>query len=123
MGSNITACLPYSGGVVTLTSSAQGAICPREEVTLMCTVVGGVSLEWSSAAFDSAIRYAQNDLEGRVIDRGIFTATLTTVISNPILSLISTLRVTEAPGAMLNGTVITCTDQLNPMNIILTLAG
>ena len=116
-------CLPYSGGVVTLTSSAQGAICPGEEVTLTCTVTGGVSLEWSSVAFNPTIRYVQNDPEGRVIDRGIFTATLTTVITNPILSLISTLRVTEAPEAMLNGTVITCSDQLNPMNITLILAG
>ena len=113
----------HTGGVVTLTSSAQGAICPREEVTLTCTVVGGVSLEWSSAAFTPTIRYAQNDPEGRVIDRGIFTATLTTVISNPILSLISTLRVTEAPEAMLNGTVITCSDQLNPISTSFNTAG
>ena len=113
----------HTGGVVTLTSSAQGAVCPGEEVTLTCTVAGGVSLEWSSAAFTPTIRYVQNDPEGRVIDRGIFTATLTTVISNPILSLISTLRVTEAPEAILNGTVITCSDQLNPMSTSFTTAG
>jgi len=113
----------HAGGVVTLTSSAEGAICPGEEVTLTCTVVGGVILEWRSEAFDSTIRCAQNDDEGRVRDRRIFTATLTSVISNPILSLIFTLRVTEAPGAMLNGTVITCSDQLNPMSTSFTTAG
>ena len=81
-------------------------------------------LEWISAAFDSAVRYVQNDPEGRVTERGIFTATLTSVISsNPTLPHTSTLRVTEAPEAMLNGTVITCSDQLNPMNITLILAG
>jgi len=83
----------HAGGLVTLTSSAQGAICPREEVTLMCTVAGGVSLEWS-ATFDSAIRYAQNVPEGRARESGILTATLPLVISNPIPSFTPTLRVT-----------------------------
>jgi len=114
-----------TGGVVTLTSSAQGAICPGEEVTLTCTVTGGVGLEWSSVAFNPTIRYAVNEPVGTMRERGIFTATLTSVISTPTLSLISTLRVTEAPEAMLNGTVITCTELTNLLSatLNLTLAG
>ena len=106
----------YSDGVVTLTSSAQGGICPGEEVTLTCTVTGGVSLEWSSTAFSPVVRFVGNDPIGQPIDRGIFTATL-------ISALTSTLRVNATPEAMLNGTVVTCSDQLNPMSVTLTLAG
>ena len=112
--------------MVTLTSSAQGAICPGEEVTLTCTVTEGVSLEWSSAAFTPTIRYVENEHVGRVVERGIFTATIVSKISNPtppLMDFISTLKVTSTPEVMLNGTVITCTDQLNPMNRSLTLAG
>ena len=101
---------------MTLTSSAQGAICPREEVILTCTVTGGVSLEWSSTAFSPVVRFVGNDPVGQPISRGIFTATL-------ISALTSTLRVTVTPEAMLNGTVVTCSDQLNPVSITLTLAG
>ena len=101
---------------MTLTSSVQGGICPREEVILTCTVTGGVSLEWSSTAFSPMVRFVGNDPVGQPIDRGIFTATL-------ISALTSTLRVTATPEAMLNGTVVTCSDQLNPMSITLTLAG
>ena len=114
----------YADGVVTLTSSAQGAICPWEEVTLTCTVTG-VSLEWSSAAFTPTIRYVEKEHVGRVVERGIFTATLVSKLSNPthLMDFVSTLKVTSTPEVMLNGTVITCTDQLNPMNRSLTLAG
>ena len=114
----------YAGGVVTLTSSAQGAVCPREEVTLTCTVTGAVSLEWNSPAFTTEIRYIEGDPEGTVRERGSFAATLISIVSNPTPSLFdftSTLRVT--PEAMLSGMVITCTDQLNPMSITLTTAG
>ena len=81
---------------------------------LTCTVTGGVSLEWSSTAFTPVVRFVRDNPVGQPIDRGIFTATL-------ISDLTSTLRVT--PDAMLNGTVVTCSDQLNPMSITLTLAG
>ena len=111
---------------MTLTSSAQGAICPREEVILTCTVTGGVSLEWSSTAFSPVVRYFENDPLERPIERGIFTATLISEAANPtpsLADLTSTLRVTATPEAMLNGTVVTCSDQLNPRNIILTIAG
>ena len=101
---------------MTLTSSTQGAICPREEVILTCTVTGGVSLEWSSTAFSPVVRFVGNDPVGQPISRGIFTATL-------ISALTSTLRVTATPEAMLNGTVVTCSDQLNLVSITLTLAG
>ena len=106
----------YAGGVVTLTSTTQGAICPREEVILTCTVTGGVSLEWSSTAFSPVVRFVGNDPVRQPISRGIFTVTL-------ISALTSTLRVTATPEAMLNGTVVTCSDQLNPVSITLTLAG
>ena len=102
--------------MVTLTSSARGAICPREEVILTCTVTGGVSLEWGSTAFSNPVRFVGNDPVGQPISRGIFTATL-------ISALTSTLRVTATPEAMLNGTVVTCSDHLNPVSITLTLAG
>ena len=111
---------------MTLNSSAQGGICPREEVILTCTVTGGVSLEWSSTAFSPVLRYLENDPLGRPINRGIFTATLISEAANPtppLADLTSTLRVTATVEAMLNGTVITCSDQLNPMSITLTLAG
>jgi len=111
---------------VTLTSSAQGAVCPREEVTLTCTVTGAVSLEWSSPAFTTEIRYIEGDPEGTVRERGSFTATLISIVSNPTPSLFDftfTLRVTATPETILSGTVITCTDQLNPMSITLTTAG
>jgi len=107
--------------VLTLTSSAQGAICPGEEVTLTCTVTGGVSLEWISAAFDPTIRYVGNDHVGRVVERGIFTATLISKLS--LLEFTSSLKVTVTLEDITNGTVITCTDQLNPMSINLFLAG
>ena len=115
----------HSDGAVTLTSSAQGAICPGEEVILTCTVTGGVSLEWSSTAF-SMVRFFENDPLERPLDRGIFTATLISEAANPtppLADLTSTLRVTVTPEAMLNGTVVTCSDQLNPVNITLTFAG
>ena len=38
-------------------------------------------------------------------------------------SIIVTIRVTATPVTMLNGMVITCTDQLDPMSITLTTAG
>ena len=101
---------------MTLISNVQGAICPREVVTLTCTVTGGVSLEWSSTAFSPVVRFVGNDPVGQPISRGIFTATL-------ISALTSTLRVTATPEAMLNGTVVTCSDQLNPVSITLTLVG
>ena len=116
----------HAGGVVTLTSSAQGAICPGEEVTLTCIVVGGVILEWRSEAFNPFIRYTQFEL-GVVVVRGVFTATLTSVTPNSTilgsLNFVSTLRVTATPEAMLNGTVITCSDGTNPISTTLTLAG
>ena len=105
----------YSDGVVTLTSSPQGGICPGEEVILTCTVTGGVSLEWSSTAFSPVVRFVGNDV-GQTIVRGIFTVTL-------ISPLTSTLRVTTTLEAMLNGTIVTCSDQLNPRSVTLTLAG
>ena len=111
---------------MTLTSSAQSAICPGEEVTLTCTVTGGFILEWNSPAFNSEIRYLGNDPAGIPTVRGIFTTTLVSTIPTPTPSLFdftSTLRVTATPEAMLNGTVITCTDLLNPMSTTLTLAG
>ena len=111
---------------MTLTSSARGAICPGEEVILTCTVTGGTNLEWSSTAFSPVVRYFQGELVGRMVNRGIFTATLIseTENSNPSLAdLTSTLRANATSVAMLNGTVVTCSDQLNPVNIILTLAG
>ena len=114
------------GGVVTLTSSALSAVCPGEEVTLTCTVTGGVSLEWNSPAFDPTVRYLGNDPVGIPIERGDFTAILISSIPTPTPSLFdftSTLRVTATPEAMLNGTAITCTDQLNPMSIFFTTAG
>ena len=111
----------FADGVVTLTSSAQGAICPGEEVTLTCTVTGEPLLGWSSAAFRNPVRYIESDPIGQVINRGIFTATL--IRTPPLASLTSTLRVTATPEAMLNGTVVTCSDQFNPMSITLTLAG
>ena len=115
-----------SDGAVTLTSSVQGGICPREEVTLTCTVTGGALLEWSSTAFSGLIIYVEDDPVGQPSNRGNFTATLISEAANPTLplaDLTSTLRVTATPGAMLNGTVVTCSDQLNPMSITLTLAG
>jgi len=87
----------YAGGVVTLTSSAQGAVCPREEVSLTCTVTRAISLEWNSPAFTTEIRYIEGDPEGTVRQRGIFTATLISIVSNPTPSLLDftfTLRVT-----------------------------
>ena len=67
----------YSDGVVTLTSSAQGGICPGEEVILTCTVTGGVILEWSSTAFSNRpVQYLENDPVGQPINHGNFTATL-----------------------------------------------
>ena len=115
----------YIAGVVTLTSTVQGAVCPEEEVTLICTVTGGVTLDWSSMAFRPKIRYTQSSTKGLPVNRGIFTAVLTSVSPNPtsFLDFNSTLRVTATPEAMLNGTVITCTDTLNPISTILTLAG
>ena len=110
---------------MTLTSSAQGAICPREELILTCTVTGGVSLWWSSTAF-RMVRFFENDPLERPLDRGIFTATLISEAANPtppLADLTSTLRVTVTQEAMLNGTVVTCSDQLNPVNITLTFAG
>lgn len=119
-------CLPFADGVVTLTSSGQGAICPGDEVTLTCNVTGAHSLEWSSAAFNPTIRYYFFD-SGYVLFRGIFTATLTSVTQNPnsYYDLSSTLRVTATPEAMLNGTVIICTDRFRSINTMttLTLAG
>ena len=111
---------------MTLTSSARGGICPGEEVILTCTVTGGTNLEWSSTAFSPVVRYFQNEPVGRMVNRGIFTATLISEAPNPtppLADLTSTLRVTATPEAMLNGTVITCSDQLNPMSITFTLAG
>ena len=106
---------------MTLTSSARGAICPREEVTLTCTVTGGAtSLEWSSTAF-SMVRFLATEQPPLMRNHGIFTATLT--FTPPLADLTSTLRVTATPEAMLNGTVVTCSDQLNPVSITLTLAG
>ena len=105
-------------GAVTLTSSGQDAICPGEEVTLTCTVMGRVLLEWSSTAFNRPVRYIVNDPVGQMVNHGIFTANLTFT-----LPLTSTLRVTATPEAMLNGTVVTCSDQFNPVSITLTLAG
>ena len=113
-------------GVMTLTSSAQSAICPGEEVSLTCIVTGGVLLEWSSTAFSPVVRFIANDPVGRMVDRGIFTATLNSEAPNPtppLADLTSTLRVTATPEAMLNGTVVTCSDQLNPVSITLILAG
>ena len=112
---NITVCLLSPDGVVTLTSSVQGAICPREEVTLTCTVTEESSLWWSSPAFDHGIRYYYDEV-GYVRVRGIFTATLISAIPNPVphrSDLTSTLRVIVTPEAMLNGTVITCFDYFN----------
>ena len=125
---NVCACHAYAGGVVTLTSNAQSAVCPGEEVTLTCTLTEGVSLEWNSPAFNPEIRYLDNSPVGIPTQRGIFTATLISSIPTPTPSLFdftSTLRVTATPDpdAMLNGTVITCTDQLNPMSTTLTIAG
>ena len=113
-------------GVVTLTSSARGGICPGQEVTLTCIVTGGVLLEWSSTAFSNPVRFAEGSTLGQPINRGVFTATLISETENvnPSLSdLTSTLRVTATPQAMLNGTVVTCRDQLNPRSITLILAG
>ena len=107
-------------GVVTLTSSGRGAICPGEEVTLTCTVMGGVFLEWRSTAFNRVV-YLVDDAVGQMVIRGIFTANLT--FTPPLADLTSTLKVTVTPEAMLNGTVVTCSDQLNPVNITLTFAG
>ena len=123
---NAVVCPVHAAGVVILTSSAQGAICPGEEVFLTCTVTGGVLLEWSSTAFSPVVRFIGNDPVGRMVNRGIFTTTLISEAPNPtppLADLTSTLRVTATPEAMLNGTVVTCGDQLNPMNITLTLAG
>ena len=108
-------------GVVTLTSSGQGAICPGEEVILTCTVMGRVLLEWSSTAFNRPVRYIVNDSVGQMVNRGIFTANLT--FTPPLADLTSTLKVTVTPEAMLNGTVVTCSDQFNPRSITLILAG
>ena len=108
-------------GVVTLTSSAQGAICPGVEVTLTCTVMGRALMEWRSTAFNRPVRYIVNDPVGQMVNRGIFTATLT--FTPPLANFTSTLRVTATSEAMLNGTVVTCSDQFNHMNIILILAG
>ena len=103
-------------------SSARGGICPGEEVILTCTVTGGAtSLEWSSTAFSSPVTFLVNDRVGLMRNRGIFTTTLT--FTPPLSDLTSTLRVTATPEAMLNGTVVMCSDQLNPMSITLTLAG
>ena len=115
----------YIAGVVTLTSTVQGAICPGEEVTLTCIVTGGVILEWNSVALNPTIRYAQNSMQGLVQNHGIFTAVLTSVSTNPTFhfDFNSSLRVTVTPEVMLNGTVITCTDTLNPISTTLTLAG
>ena len=106
-----------------MTSSAQGGICHGEEVILTCTVTGGAtSLEWSSTAFSNdPVTFLVNDRVGLMRNRGIFTATLTS--TPPLSDLTSTLRVTATPEVMLNGTVVTCSDQLNPMSITLTLAG
>ena len=105
---------------MTLTSSAQGGICPGEEVILTCTVTGGAtSLEWSSTAF-SMVRFLENE-QPRSVNRGTFTAAL--ILTPPLANLTSTLRVTATLEAMLNGTVVTCSDQLNPRSITLTLAG
>ena len=115
----------YSDGVVTLTSNVQGAICPGEEVILTCTVTGGVSLEWSSTAF-RMVRFFENDPLDRPKERGIFTATLISEAANPtppLADLTSSLRVNTTLEAMLNGTVVTCSDQINPVNITLTFAG
>ena len=115
-----------SDAAVTLTSSARGGICPREEVTLTCTVTGGALLEWSSTAFSGLIIYVEDDPVGRPIERGIFTATLISEAANPtppLADLTSTLRVTATPQAMLNGTVVTCSDQFNPRSITFTIAG
>lgn len=64
-------------------------------------------------------------MPGVAVIRGTITVVLTSVSPNPIsfLDFNSTLRVTLAFGAMLNGTVITCTDTFNPINTTLTLAG
>ena len=114
----------YAGGVVTLTSSAQGAVCPGEEVTLTCIVTEGIFLEWSSAAINPNIRYIQDTIGGET-QHGIFTAALISVVpsSSSSSDFTSTLRATVTQEAMLNGTVITCTDLLNPMSTTLTLAG
>ena len=102
---------------MTLTSSARGGICPGEEVILTCTVTGGVSLEWSSTRFSPVVQFLRDTPVGQPpVDRGIFTATL-------ISALTSTLRVIATPEAMLNGTIVTCSDQLNPRSVTLTLAG
>ena len=112
----------YSDGVVTLTSSARGGICPGEEVILTCTVTRGTtSLEWSSTAFSDPVTFLENDPVGRMRNRGSFTATLT--FTPPLSDLTSTLRVTATPEIMFNGTVVKCSDQLNPMSITFTLAG
>lgn len=105
-----------------LTSSVQGAICPGKVVTLTC-ILTGVSLEWNSPTFSRTIRYIGNEHLGGMVERGNFTATLISVVPNPTLTRLeftSTLRVNVTPKA---GTVITCTDQLNPMSVNLTLAG
>ena len=108
-------------GEVKLTSSAQPAICPGEEITFTCIVTGEVLLGWNSTAFRNPIWYIVNDPIGQMRVRGIFTATLT--LTPPLANLTSTLRVTATPEAMLNGTVVTCSDQFNPVSITLTLAG
>ena len=106
---------------MTLTSSVQGAICPGVDMILTCTVTGGAtSLEWSSTAFSPVVRFLVTE-QPRSVNRGIFTATLT--FTPPLADLTSTLRVTVTPEAMLNGTVVTCSDQFNPMSTTLTLAG
>ena len=95
-------------------------------MTLTCIVTGGVLLEWSSTAFSNPVRFAEGSTLGQPINRSVFTATLISETENvnPSLSdLTSTLRVTATPQAMLNGTVVTCRDQLNPVSIILILAG
>ena len=92
---------------------------------LTCTVTGGVSLEWSSTAF-RMVRFFENDPLDRPKERGIFTATLISEAANPtppLADLTSSLRVNTTLEAMLNGTVVTCSDQINPVNITLTFAG
>ena len=111
----------FADEVVTLTSSAQGAICPGEEVTLTCTVTGEVLMEWRSVTFNRPIRYIVNNPIGQRIYRGSFTATL--ILTPPLADLTSTLRVTATPEAMLNGTVVTCSDLFNARSITLILAG
>ena len=112
--------------MVTLTSSARGDICPGQEVTLTCIVTGGVLLEWSSTAFSNPVRFAEGSALGQPINRSAFTATLISETENvnpPLADLTSTLRVTATLQTMLNGTVVTCSDQLNPVSITLTLSG